>query len=439
MFTWTVLPTTAIIILSFPALTVALFLLSLDRYLGMHFFTSDFGGISMLYNNIFWMWGHPEVYIVILPAFGVFSEVVATFSRKVLFGYPTLVWATVVITFLSFTVWLHHFFTMGNTVDVNIAFGIATMLIAIPTGVKILDWLFTMYRGRIHFATPMFWTLAFMVFFAVGGATGVMMAVPPIDYVVHNTVFLVAHFHNVLIPGALFGYFAGMIYWFPKVFGFKLNEKWGKVSFWAWVIGFPTAFFPLYALGLMGMPRRLDHYDNPAWQPLLLVAALGTAIITLGLVAMAIQGWMTIKERKKNADLTGDPWNGRTLEWSIASPPPAYNFAVIPTVEALDDFWAKKEKGVAYQRPESYTDIHMPKNVPYGVWIGIASFFFGFGMIWYMWWLAIVGLVGIVATMVAAASNDDNEYVIPAAEVKKIEDARYEKLEAARTQEKAHE
>jgi cytochrome o ubiquinol oxidase subunit 1 len=349
----------------------------------------------------------------------------------VLFGYPSLVYATVVITFLSFTVWLHHFFTMGNTVDVNIAFGIATMLIAIPTGVKLLDWLFTMYRGRIHFATPMYWTLAFMVLFGIGGATGVMMAVPPIDYVVHNTEFLVAHFHNVLIPGALFGYFAGLIYWFPKVFGFKLDEKWGKVSFWAWVIGFPIAFFPLYALGMMGMPRRLDHYDNPAWQPLLIVAAIGTLIITLGIVAMAVQGWMTFKNRKKNADETGDPWNGRTLEWSIASPPPAYNFAVIPTVNSLDDFWAKKEKGTAYQRPEKYSDIHMPKNVPYGVWIGIASFFFGFAMIWYIWWLAALGLIAGIVTVIIAASNDDNEYVIPAEEVKRIEDARFARLAAA--------
>ena len=431
MFTWTALTTNALIVLSFPALTVALFLLALDRNLGMHFFTNDMGGIVMLYANIFWMWGHPEVYIVILPAFGIFSEVVATYSRKVLFGYTSLVYATVVITLLSFTVWLHHFFTMGNTVDVNIAFGIATMLISIPTGVKLLDWLFTMYRGRIHFATPMFWTMAFMVLFAVGGMTGVMMAVPPIDYVVHNTVFLVAHFHNVLIPGALFGYFAGLIYWFPKVFGFKLNEKWGKVSFWGWIVGFPTAFFPLYALGLMGMPRRLDHYDNPAWQPLLIVSAIGTLIIVVAVVAMAVQGYLTFKERKQNADLTGDPWNGRTLEWSTASPPPVYNFAVIPTVTGLDEFWAQKERGTAYKQPESYSDIHMPKNVARGAVIGIATFFFGFAMIWYIWWLAALALGACIVTVIVVASNDDNEYVIPAAEVKKIEDARFELLAAA--------
>jgi len=431
LFSWTALTTNGLIILSFPALTVALLLLSLDRYLGMHFFTNDFGGVVMLYANVFWMWGHPEVYIVILPAFGIFSEVVATFSRKHLFGYESLVYATVVIMFLSFTVWLHHFFTMGNTVDVNIAFGIATMLIAIPTGVKLFDWLFTMFRGRIQFSTPMYWTIAFLILFGVGGMTGVMMAVPPIDYMVHNTVFLVAHFHNVLIPGALFGYFAGLIYWFPKLFGFKLNEKWGKLSFWGWTIGFPTAFFPLYALGFMGMPRRVEHYTNLEWQPLLLVAALGTLIIVGAVAAMAIQAFVTVKDRKKNADLTGDPWNGRTLEWSIASPPPVYNFAVIPTVTSRDDFWVKKEQGTAYQRPQAYTDIHMPKNVPYGVYIGIASFFFGFGMIWYIWWLAILGVAATIVTLLISGSNDDTEYVIPAAEVKKIEDAHFERLTAA--------
>jgi len=431
MFTWTSLTTTVLIILSFPALTVALLLLSLDRYLGMHFFTNDLGGIVMLYNNIFWMWGHPEVYILVLPAFGIFSEVVSTFSRKKLFGYESLVYATAVIAILSFTVWLHHFFTMGNDVNVNIAFGIATMIIAIPTGVKLFDWLFTMYRGRIQFSTPMYWTMGFMVLFGVGGMTGVMMAVPPIDYVVHNSVFLVAHFHNVIIPGVLFGYFAGMIYWFPKVLGIKIDEKWGKVAFWCWTIGFPTAFFPLYALGLMGMPRRISHYDDPTWQPLLIVAAVGALIITVGLVLFAVQGWRTVRDRKINADTTGDPWNGRTLEWSTSSPPPVYNFAVIPHVEDRDAFWDQKEKGTAYRRPEKYSDIHLPKNVPYGVYIGIASFFFGFAMIFYIWWLAVLGLVGVIVTVILQGNNDETEFVFPAEEVKRIEDAHYEKLAAA--------
>jgi len=431
MFTRTTLTTTVLIILSFPALTVALFLLSLDRYLGMHFFTNDLGGVVMLYNNIFWMWGHPEVYILVLPAFGIFSEVVATFSRKKLFGYESLVYATAVIAILSFTVWLHHFFTMGNDVSVNIAFGIATMIIAIPTGVKLFDWLFTMFRGRIQFSTPMYWTMGFMVLFGIGGMTGVLMAVPPIDYMVHNSVFLVAHFHNVIIPGVLFGYFAGMIYWFPKVLGIKIDETWGKAAFWCWTIGFPTAFFPLYALGMMGMPRRISHYDDPTWQPLLIVAAIGALIITAGLVLFAFQGWKTVKDRKKNADTTGDPWNGRTLEWSISSPPPVYNFAVIPHVEERDDFWDKKEKGTAYQRPEKYADIHLPKNVPYGVYIGVASFLFGFAMIFYIWWLAILGVVGVIVSLILQGNNDDTEFVFPAEEVKRIEDAHYERLAAA--------
>jgi len=431
MFTWTSLTTTVLIILSFPALTVALLLLSLDRYLGMHFFTNDLGGVVMLYNNIFWMWGHPEVYILVLPAFGIFSEVVATFSRKKLFGYESLVYATAVIAILSFTVWLHHFFTMGNDTSVNIAFGIATMIIAIPTGVKLFDWLFTMYRGRIQFSTPMYWTMGFMVLFGIGGMTGVLMAVPPIDYMVHNSVFLVAHFHNVIIPGVLFGYFAGMIYWFPKSLGIKIDETWGKVAFWCWTIGFPTAFFPLYALGLMGMPRRISHYDDPTWQPLLIVAGIGALIITAGLVLFAVQGWKTVKDRKKNADTTGDPWNGRTLEWSMASPPPVYNFAVIPHVEERDDFWEKKEKGTAYQRPEKYSDIHLPKNIPYGVYIGVASFLFGFAMIFYIWWLAILGVLGVIVTLILSGNNDDTEFVFPAEEVKRIEDAHYERLAAA--------
>lgn len=432
LFTWTALTANVLMILSFPAITGGLILLTLDRYLGMHFFTNELGGNVMLWNNIFWMWGHPEVYIVILPAFGVFSEVVATFSRKKLFGYKSLVWATAAIMFLSFTVWLHHFFTMGNTPAVNIFFGISTMLIAIPTGVKVYDWLFTMYRGRITFATPLYWTMAFFTIFVVGGMTGVLMAIPPADFMVHNSLFLVAHFHNVLIPGALFGYFAGLAYWFPKAFGFRLDEKWGRRAFWGWVIGFLLAFIPLYILGFMGMPRRMSHYDNVAWNPYLMVAALGAFVIAMAIVAQGIQIFVSIKNRKKNMDLTGDSWeNGRTLEWLAASPPAAYNFAVIPTIESLDAFWDMKEKGMAYNRPEKYFDIRMPKNTAHGVAIGIFALAFAFAMVWYMWWLAILGILGIVVTVILIAANDNLEYVIPAGEVKRIEDERYETLSAA--------
>ncbi|MBN2615501.1 MAG: cytochrome o ubiquinol oxidase subunit I [Bacteroidales bacterium] len=435
LFTWTALTTNVLMVLSFPVLTVALFLLTMDRYLGMHFFTNALGGNMMMWNNLFWMWGHPEVYIVILPAFGVFSEVVATFSKKALFGYKSLVYATAVIMFLSFTVWLHHFFTMGNTPDVNIFFGITTMLIAIPTGVKVYDWLFTMYRGRITFSTPMYWTMGFLTVFVIGGMTGVLMAIPPADFVVHNSLFLIAHFHNMLIPGALFGYFAGYSYWFPKAFGFKLNEKWGKRAFWGWLIGFLVAFMPLYVLGFMGMPRRLAHYDNPAWQPYLIVAAVGAFIILLGVMAQGMQLFVSIRDRKKNTDETGDAWEyGRTLEWMTSSPPADYNFAVIPKVEELDEFWDMKEKGTAYKRPEKYYDIYMPKNQPHGVVVGGLALAFGFAMVWYIWWLAIVSLVAIITTIILIGANDDTDYVIPAEDVKRIEDAHFEKVAAAMAQ-----
>ena len=429
LFTWTALTTNVLMILSFPVITGGLVLLALDRYLGMHFFTNELGGNVMMWNNIFWMWGHPEVYIVILPAFGIFSEVVATFSRKKLFGYKSLVWATAAIMFLSFTVWLHHFFTMGNTPSVNIFFGITTMLIAIPTGVKVYDWLFTMYRGRITFATPMYWTMAFFTIFVIGGMTGVLMAIPPADFVVHNSLFLIAHFHNMLIPGALFGYFAGLAYWFPKAFGFRLDEKWGKRAFWGWMIGFLLAFIPLYILGFMGMPRRMEHYDIIAWHPYLIVAALGAFVIALAIMAQGMQLFVSIKNRKKNMDSTGDAWeNGRTLEWLTASPPAEYNFAVIPTVETFDAFWDMKEKGIVYKRPEKYFDIKMPKNTAHGVAVGVFALTFGFAMVWYIWWLAILGILGIVVTVILIATNDNLEYVIPADEVKRIEDERYKNL-----------
>ncbi len=432
LFTWTTLTANVLMILSFPVLTGALFMLTLDRYLGMHFFTNDLGGNTMMWNNLFWMWGHPEVYIVILPSFGIFSEVVSTFSRKKLFGYKSLVYATSVIMILSFTVWLHHFFTMGNTTNVNVFFGIATMLIAIPTGVKVYDWLFTMYRGRITFTTPMYWTLGFLTVFVIGGMTGVLLSIPPADFVMHNSVFLVAHFHNMLIPGALFGYFAGFSYWFPKAVGFKLDEKWGKRAFWGWSIGFLVAFMPLYILGFMGMPRRLAHYDTMEWQPYLIFAAAGTMIIGFGILSQLIQIYVSFKNRKQNADLTGDPWDGRTLEWATASPPAVYNFAVIPEVNELDEYWEMKENGSAFQQPVAYHDIHMPENVIRGPIIGGLSLAFGFAMVWCIWWLAIVTIVSLIAVVVMGSGNDDEHYIIPAAEVKKIEDKRFRRLNIAR-------
>lgn len=432
IFTWNALCTSILILFSFPILTAALAMLTLDRYLDMHFFTNTLGGNTMMYVNLFWIWGHPEVYVVVLPAFGVFSEVAATFSRKPLFGYASMVWATVAITFLSFSVWLHHFFTMGAGPGVNFFFGITTMIIAIPTGVKIFNWLFTMYRGRVKLTSPMLWTMGFISTFAVGGMTGVLLAAPPADFVFHNSLFLIAHFHNVLIPGALFGYFAAYSYWFPKAIGFPLDEKWGKRAFWCWLIGFYFAFIPLYILGFMGMPRRLAYYDNPAWQPYLLIAALGTVIVSLGLLCQIIQLIVSIRQRNATRDLTGDSWeDGRTLEWAIASPPPVYNFAKIPIVYATDAFMDMKEKGTAYQRPDHYEDIHMPKDTPYGLINGMLAFVFGFAMIWHIWWLVIISALALVFTIIARASDDDIHYVIPAAEVERIENKRYQQLDEA--------
>ena len=431
IFTWNALCTSLLVLFSFPVLTVVLALLSLDRYLGMHFFTNALGGNTMMYVNLFWIWGHPEVYIVILPAFGVYSEVVATFSSKRLFSYTSMVLATAAITVLSFTVWLHHFFTMGAGPDVNLFFGIATMIIAVPTGVKIFNWLFTMYRGRVRITTPMLWTLGFITTFVFGGMTGVLLASPPADFVLHNSLFLIAHFHNTLIPGVLFGYFAGYTYWFPKAIGFPLNEKWGKRAFWSWLIGFYMAFVPLYILGFMGMPRRLQHYDNPAWQPYLIIAAVGTAVILFGIFCQVMQLIVSIKERHATRDLTGDPWDGRTLEWAMSSPAPVYNFAQIPEVHDIDAFTDMKENNLAWKRPDHYQDIHMPKNTAHGVVNGMLAFVFGFSMIWHIWWLVIASALGIFFTIVSRASDDDIHYTVSAAEVQRIEDERYRQLAVA--------
>ena len=421
IFTWTILCTAVLIMAAFPILTVTFGLLSLDRYLGMHFFTNELGGNQMMYINLIWAWGHPEVYILILPAFGIFSEVVPTFSQKRLFGYGAMVYATVSITVLSFVVWLHHFFTMGSGANVNAFFGITTMIIAIPTGVKIFNWLFTMYRGRIKFTAPMWWTVGFMITFTIGGMTGVLLALPGNDWVLHNSLFLVAHFHNVIIGGVLFGYLAGFAYWFPKAFGFKLHDGWGTASFWFWLTGFYVAFTPLYVLGFLGMTRRMNHYDNPAWTPYLMVAAFGALLVTCGIACQIIQLYVSIRDRHLNEDVTGDPWNGRTLEWSTSSPPPIYNFAVLPHVDALDCFNETKKRGHEARETPVYSDIHMPRNTPTGFIMSVFAGILGFALIWHMWLFAIVGFVGIFASFIVRSCRDDHDYYIPAAEVARIE------------------
>jgi cytochrome o ubiquinol oxidase subunit 1 len=422
MFCWSVLGAMTLVIFAFPILTVTLALLALDRTMGMHFFTSSGGGNPMMYVNLIWAWGHPEVYILVLPAFGIFSEIVSTYSRKPLFGYKSMVGAIWAIVLLSYIVWLHHFFTMGAGANVNAFFGIMTMLIAVPTGVKIFNWLFTMYRGRIYFASPMYWFLGFIALFTIGGVAGVVMAVPPADFQLHNSLFLVAHFHNMIISGVVFGYLAGISYWFPKFFGFKLNEKLGKYAASCWIIGFILAFTPLYILGLMGATRRMDHYDaSLGWQWLFIVAAAGVFVILLGVGFQILQYIVSVITRKNHRDLSGDPWNGRTLEWATNSPPPVYNFAIIPKVHQRDAFWELKKSHQNKSKNEIYQDISLPKNTPLSMLIAGFAFVFGFGIIWHIWWLAVIGFIGIIATIIIRSTDEEPEYTITAAELKKME------------------
>lgn len=419
MFCWGVLGTVALILAAFPILTATLAMLALDRSLGMHFFTAGGGGNAMMYVNLIWAWGHPEVYILVLPAFGIYSEVVSTFSRKRLFGYTSMVWAMMAIVFLSFTVWLHHFFTMGAGADVNAFFGITTMIIAIPTGVKIFNWLFTMYRGRIRLTTPMLWFLGFVATFTVGGCAGVLLAVPPADFQLHNSLFLVAHFHTMIIGGAVFGYFAGITYWFPKIFGFKLHERLGRWAFTCWLVGFLLAFVPLYILGLMGATRRLDHYDpSLGWQGLFIVAGVGVAIIIAGAGLQILQLIVSFIQRNDNRDPTGDPWEGRTLEWSVPSPVPEYNFATMPAVTERDAFWEHKH-GHHQFAELPLQPIQVPKNSSLGIFIALFAFIFGFAYIWHIWWLLPVGLVGIIACILIRTSSHNHERTISVRTIEK--------------------
>ncbi|WP_322050513.1 cytochrome o ubiquinol oxidase subunit I [Paraburkholderia bannensis] len=431
VFVWTALITNILIVAVFPVLTGTLALLTMDRYLDMHFFTNELGGNAMMYINLIWVWGHPEVYILILPAFGAFSEIIATFSGKPLFGYKSMVYATSSIGILSFFVWLHHFFTMGSGANVNAFFGIMTTIISIPTGVKLFNWLFTMYRGRIRYHSATLWTIGFMVTFAVGGMTGVLLAVPGADFVLHNSLFLVAHFHNVIIGGVVFGCLAGVSFWFPKVFGFTLNEFWGKVSFWCWLIGYWLAFTPLYILGFEGMTRRMNHYSDPSWHMWLVVALVGAVFVGLGILALIVQLYVSVRDRDLSRDVTGDPWDGRSLEWATASPAPFYNFAVMPKITSMEQHWDNKEAGIAYVQPQKYEDIHMPRNTGAGFVIAMFSFVFGFAAVWHMWPFAALGLIGMIGTFLARTYNQDVDYWVPAAEVERIENARFQQLKAA--------
>jgi cytochrome o ubiquinol oxidase subunit I len=422
LFVWTSLCAMVLVISAFPVLTSVTFLLWLDRFFDMHFFTVSHGGNQMMYFNLIWMWGHPEVYILVLPAFGMYSEIISTFSQKPIANYTSMVWAAIIITGLSYLVWLHHFFTMGAGPEVNSFFGIVTMLIAIPSGVQVFNWILTMLKGKIIYATPMYWSIGFIIVFLLGGMTGVFMASPPADFQVHNSLFLVAHFHAQIIGIALFGIFAGLTYWFPKMMGFTLNERLGKRAFWLWFVGFYVAFTPLFILGLMGATRRLDTYESiTGWQPLFIIALIGFGIITSGVITQIYQLIVSVRERKNNLDATGDPWNGRTLEWSTPSPPPFYNFSQIPNVEGFDAFWLIKNRG---EEPKKYEDIEMPKPTAMGIYISGFSFLAGFGIVWHITWLIALGIIGVVACIIRISFDEHTEYILPASKVAEIENKR---------------
>ncbi|WP_116090206.1 cytochrome o ubiquinol oxidase subunit I [Sphingomonas crusticola] len=427
MFCWTSLAANLLIVAAFPILTATLAMLTLDRYMGFHFFTNEAGGNPMMFVNLIWAWGHPEVYILILPAFGIFSEIFSTFSGKPLFGYRSMVAATLFICIVSFLVWLHHFFTMGAGADVNAFFGISTSIIAVGTGVKVYNWLFTMYGGRVRFEVPMLWALGFVVTFVIGGMTGVLLAVPPADFVLHNSMFLVAHFHNVIIGGVLFGAFAGYEYWFPKAFGFRLHDGWGKTAFWLTITGFFATFMPMYVLGLEGMTRRLQHIDNPLWDKWVLMAGAGTVVIFLGVVSQVIQLVVSIRQREALRDVTGDPWNGRSLEWLTTSPPPSFNFPVLYDVHGEEAYWGIKQAAVAQEKlhdEPDYQPIEMPRNSPTGIITAFFTSFMGFALIWHIWWMVALGFAGAYATFVVFAWRDEDEYEVPVEEVARVDRAR---------------
>jgi len=420
LFVWTSLGSTVLIISAFPVITATIFLLWLDRFFGMHFFTTTFGGNQMMYFNLIWMWGHPEVYILVLPAFGMYSEIVSTFCRKQIFGYGSMVCAAILITLLSYLVWLHHFFTMGASADVNYFFGVMTMVISIPMAVQIFNWIMTMVRGKVTFASPIYWFVGFVSIFTIGGMGGVLMGSPPADFQVHNSLFLVAHFHTMVVGGAIFGTFAGITYWYPKITGYTLNERLGKLAFWIWMVGFFVSFGPLYLLGFMGATRRLDHYAaSTGWHPFFITAFIGFCIVIFGLLVQVYQLFVSHKERKQNIDTTGDPWNGRTLEWSTSSPPPFYNFAKIPTVTSREQFWEMKQSGTIIT--PSYEDIELPKNTGMAIYVSAFAFLLGFALVWHILFLGLASFIGIVTCLILRAMDEETEYLLTAAQVEQLE------------------
>jgi cytochrome o ubiquinol oxidase subunit 1 len=429
-FTWGSLCSMIMAVTIFPLLTATLFLMFFDRYFGAHFFTTSAGGDPMMYSNLIWMWGHPEVYVLVLPAFGVFTEIVSTFSRKPIASYKSAVAGMIGVTTFALSVWLHHFFTMGAGADINAFFGLMSIIIAIPTTVLVFTWIATMYKGRIRFATPMLWFMGFMATFAIGGITGVLLGVPPADFQLHNSLFLVAHFHSNVIGGVLFGIFAGLNYWFPKFAGIRLNEKIGKYAFWFWIVGFCLSFIPMYILGLMGATRRLDHYDaSTGWQPFYITMLVGGLTIAVGVALQIVQIIASFIQKRRLQDTTGDPWDGSTLEWMTSSVPQSYNFTVIPEVSSREPFADMKRAGLP--KP-TYEDIQIPKNTASGIYIAFFAFFVGFGFVWHIAWMSVVSLLAIIVCVVRRTFDEDTEYTLTAAEVKKIDEARMLKDRAAK-------
>ncbi|HLO11414.1 MAG TPA: cytochrome aa3 quinol oxidase subunit I [Pseudoneobacillus sp.] len=421
MFTWTVLITSVIIVAAFPIFTVALALMTFDRLFGSHFFTVAAGGSDMLWANLFWLWGHPEVYIVVLPAFGIFSEVISTFSRKTLYGYKSMVISIVGIAFLSMLVWVHHFFTMGSGPLVNSVFSITTMMIAVPTGIKIFNWLFTMRKGRIRFTTAMLWALAFVPNFVIGGVTGVMLAMGAADYQYHNTLFLVAHFHYVLIPGVVFAVFAGLYYWWPKMFGYMLNENLGKLHFWFFVIGFNLTFMPMFFLGLNGAVRRSYTYSaESGFAPLFMLSAFGAVILAIGFAFLCYNIYWSARYASRN--ISHDPWDARTLEWMTASPVQHYNFASVPEVTSLDVFWnfKKKNKDLALKDTE-IEEIHMPSNSGLPFYMAVVFGVTGFFLVFEWKIAALVAAIGIFAGLIIRSFDYNDGYHVKMDEIKKTE------------------
>ncbi|PJN87599.1 cytochrome aa3 quinol oxidase subunit I [Bacillus sp. mrc49] len=419
MFTWSILITNLIIVFAFPVLTVALALMTMDRLFGTNFFTMANGGSDMLWANLFWIWGHPEVYIVILPAFGIYSEIISTFARRNLYGYKSMVVSMVAISVLSFVVWAHHFFTMGHGAMVNGIFSITTMAIAVPTGIKIFNWLFTLWRGKIEFTVPMLYSLAFIPIFTIGGVTGVMLAMASADYQYHNTMFLVAHFHYVLIPGTVFAVLAGFTYWWPKIFNFQLSERIGKWAFWFIVVGFNVTFFPMFITGLDGQARRMYTYSEATgYGPLNMLSFVGALGLLIGFAFLVYNIYWSTRYAPRN--ITSDPWNARSLEWATHSPVPEYNFAIVPEVDSSQAFWDSKNNGPALFKGK-YKEIHMPNNSGVPFVLGIIFFVWGFAMVFSMWIFAIIATLGIFACMAHRSFEKDHGHHISVEEIEETE------------------